>query len=69
MNEQNKPSDAIKRNVVHIAIRIIIVLVILFLIPKFLNGDLFNKKSIDAVEKYVNLQVYTSLGIVCDHYE
>lgn len=69
MNEQNKPSDATKRNVVHLAIRIIIVLVILFLIPKFLSGDLFGKKSMDAAEKYVNQQVYNSLGIACDHYQ
>ena len=69
MTEQDKPSDVSQISVANIVMRIVIVLVILFLITRFIKGDIFGKKSIDAAEKYVNQQVYNSLGLVCDYYK
>ena len=69
MNEQNAAPETPKRNSGQIVLRILIIAVILFVIPKFTSGDLFGKKAIDAAEKYVNQQVYTSLGLSCDRFQ
>lgn len=69
MNEQNTSSNTGNRRVGGILVRIIVIVAIVILLPKVLNIDLFGNKSVEAAEKYVNQQVYYSLGLACDHYK
>ncbi len=49
-------------------IRPLIILGIALFLSKVFFGDFFGTKAIDAAEKYVNQQVYESLGLPCDRY-
>lgn len=80
MDEQNKPSDSNTESgsgsgygrIVSIILGVIVIVAGQFLLPKILNNDTSGKKSsneaIAAAEKYVNHQVYTSLGVACERY-
>ena len=65
--EQQNNSKATK--VISAVISLLVLAAAVFLGPKLLSGDLFGNKSIDAAEKYVNQQVYLSLGLPCDSYK
>ena len=64
MEQKLNSSNKLKNTIVPIAI----ILIFVFVIPKLIHGDFFGNKAIDSAEKYVNQQVYTSLGIPCEKY-
>ena len=69
MNEPNTSSNIANRSVTRILIRIVVIVAVVFLLPKIISGDILGNKSVDAAEKYVSQQVYSSLGIACDHFK
>ena len=65
MNIPKNPSNRAK-SFIH---AILVVAVGVFIVPKLFGGDLFGNNAVDAAEKYVNQQVYYSLGITCEKYD
>lgn len=66
MEQQNNSKST---KVMSTVISLLVIAAAVFLGSKLLCGDLFGNKSIDAAEKYVNHQVYSSLGLPCDSYK
>lgn len=52
-----------------IVVPLAMVLIGVFAVSKLIGGNLFGSKSIESAEKYVNQQVYQSLGITCDKFD